>query len=248
MKSLYINGKYLGDSFTKDGVKERAEGFGKLTKVQFEGAAGAIRQDYEDYKARQKTYDDAYKEFAQFYIGIRIAGAYTETNSQKQQQAANNKTSTSGEKNTTNKSNTEESGGKNNQTNPQKAGSISGTGSAGSNAKPITNTNATSAQVRSFISTEEQAQSSSKVSSIQKDLNSSNPFVWAQPVYTTVYKGQTYILDGHNRLKAVATNPNTTATRAPIQELSNEKAREMFKTKMEQIEAGKFSKKIGDGN
>lgn len=113
-------------------------------------------------------------------------------------------------------------------------------------ASPITYKNANSSQIKSFISTEPGAQSSENVSSIQKDLNSSNPFLWAKPVFTTVYNGRTYILDGHNRLKAAATS--SSPTNVPLTELSNDEARKMFKDKMKDIEADKFKTKISDND
>lgn len=109
---------------------------------------------------------------------------------------------------------------------------------------PVTFRSVKKDDIKGFIVTEEAAQSSAKVVGIKKAINSSDPFVWAEPVYTTTHKGKTYILDGHHRLKATMSSDKTSAI--SVQELSSDKAREMFPEKMKHIEAGEFSKKISD--
>lgn len=154
--------------------------------------------------------------------------------------AANNKVGSTGAKKTGPPTNSLAA----TKTSPQKAETLGAKPTAGTQAKPIVFKNINTEQVKTFISTEVEAQAVPTVSSIQNKINAKDRFLWAQPVYITTYNGKTYILDGHNRLKAVATHP--TGTNAPVTELSNEKAREMFKDKMNDIEAGKFNKTIND--
>ncbi|HMS30455.1 MAG TPA: polymorphic toxin-type HINT domain-containing protein [Saprospiraceae bacterium] len=40
------------------------------------------------------------------------------------------------------------------------------------------------------------------VQDIMQKMLDNDPFVFNQPIYTTTYKGKTYLIDGHNRLKA----------------------------------------------
>lgn len=69
--------------------------------------------------------------------GFIIGAAIQRSNLIKQQIAANTKVSTEGKKESTNNSGTQNAGGKNNTTNPQKAGAVTGTPTAGENAKPV---------------------------------------------------------------------------------------------------------------
>lgn len=40
------------------------------------------------------------------------------------------------------------------------------------------------------------------VQEIMEQMINNDPFIFNQPIYTTTYKGKTYLIDGHNRLKA----------------------------------------------
>ncbi|WP_333888879.1 hypothetical protein [Sphingobacterium siyangense] len=40
-------------------------------------------------------------------------------------------------------------------------------------------------------------------------MANNDPYIYAEPIYTYVDKGKTYILDGHNRIKAAIQNNQT---------------------------------------
>lgn len=111
-----------------------------------------------------------------------------------------------------------------------------------SSGNPITLKNVKVDDIKEMISTEPDAQSLVKVLDIKKAIDSYDPFVWSEPVFTTTYKGKTYILDGHNRLSAAIKSSNKNPV--PVTELSTEKAKQMFRDKMTHIEAGNFKQKI----
>jgi RHS repeat-associated protein len=83
----------------------------------------------------KKDADDTEQRISEGFV---IGAAIQRNNLIKQQSAANNKVSPSGKKNSTTNSGNQSSGGNNNQTSSQKAGALTNTGSAGSNAKTVT--------------------------------------------------------------------------------------------------------------
>jgi RHS repeat-associated protein len=94
--------------------------------------------------------------------------------------------------------------------------------------------------LNSLISTEPDAQPQEKITEIQNIIMKGNPieimYLNQEPIYITNYNGKSYTLDGHNRIIAFSQlNKSLSVT-----ELSNSKAWEMFKTKMEQISIGMF--------
>jgi RHS repeat-associated protein len=94
------------------------------TPTKWGAFAEALKKDAEDTEQRISE-------------GFVIGAAIQRSNLIKQQTAANNKVSTEGKKESTNNSGTQNAGGKNNATNPQKAGAVTGTPTAGENAKPV---------------------------------------------------------------------------------------------------------------
>jgi RHS repeat-associated protein len=112
-------------------------------------------------------------------------------------------------------------------------------GSVGITSRLVTNS-----EVADFITTEPGAQGPEALSDIQNKINTNDWRVWARPIYTTVYEGETYILDGHNRLKVVSNSEKP--VNVTVQQLSTEEATKMFPDKMKDIKAGHFDKKIKD--
>jgi hypothetical protein len=115
--------------------------------------------------------------------------------------------------------------------------------SAGSNK-----TSYTSGQVNELISTEENAQF--QVEGIKDVLKSGDPGkvakIWQRGLITTVYDGKTYILDGHNRFKALSELGRGTPAEARITQLSTEEATKQYKDKMTYIKVGDFNLKISE--
>lgn len=98
--------------------------------------------------------------------------------------------------------------------------------------------------VRGFRSTEPFAQSDDAISAISERLEAGDQSVFDEDIFTTTIDGETYVLDGHNRLEsAVAVDFQG---EIPITELSNEEAWDLFKSKMEDIENYGFDSYIGD--
>ncbi|PSL42293.1 RHS repeat-associated protein, partial [Chitinophaga niastensis] len=106
----------------------------------------------------------------------------------------------------------------------------------------------TAGQVNDLISTEENAQF--QVEGIKEALKSGDPNktgrVWKTDLVTTVYGGKTYILDGHNRFKALSELGQGTPAGAHVQQLSTDEATKLYKDKMDNIKAGDFNLKISE--
>lgn len=92
----------------------------------------------------------------------------------------------------------------------------------------------TSKALKGLISTEKGAQSAKTVSSIAKAMKNGDLSMFAQPIHTYMYKGKSYILDGHNRIKA-AVKANQSLE---IIELNLERAVKLYKNKIEEIHNG----------
>jgi hypothetical protein len=99
-------------------------------------------------------------------------------------------------------------------------------------------------EIKSYITTEEGAQSLKNIEDIQKRINEGDIFIWSRPIYTTTINDVTYVLDGHNRLMAVVRMNYTQSVN--IIELTKEEAVSMFESKMEEILSGYFKKTLYD--
>lgn len=106
----------------------------------------------------------------------------------------------------------------------------------------------TAEQVKGLISIEEDAQF--QVDGIKDALKSGDANkigrVWKTELITTEYGGKTYILDGHNRFKALAELGQGTPAAAHVKQLSTEEASKLYKDKMEDIKSGSFNLKISE--
>ncbi|MDP9957294.1 hypothetical protein J2X97_002960 [Epilithonimonas hungarica] len=69
---------------------------------------------------------------------------------------------------------------------------------------------------------------------IAKAMKNGDISVYAEPIYTYLYKGERYILDGHHRIKA-AIKANMSLE---VIELNATKAMKLFKSKIEEIHQG----------
>jgi len=92
------------------------------------------------------------------------------------------------------------------------------------------------AKLKTLISTEKGAQSAEKVASIAQRMKANDPYVFAEPIYTYMHKGKTYILDGHNRIKAAIQNNQT----INVVQLNAVEAMKIFKSKVQEIQKGLF--------
>ncbi len=90
--------------------------------------------------------------------------------------------------------------------------------------------------LRILRSTEVGAQSAEKVASIAKAMASGDPWVMSEPIYTYTYKGATYILDGHHRIKAA----QSIGKSVEAIELSVRHAKQRFGNLIDQIHKGLF--------
>jgi hypothetical protein len=76
--------------------------------------------------------------------------------------------------------------------------------------------------IKKWVHTEFNAQSLEKIKDFEQRLLANDPFVWQEPIYTTIINGKTYLLDGHHRIQA-AININFTgeipAIEIPIAEI-----------------------------
>ncbi len=137
-KSVFINGVYFGDKLTQKGAQEMAAHYGNFNKEAFDHVVAHMKQDMEEYRAKVKQGSEDMANAMAFGMAAQTKkGTYTGSTTQKQQQSANNKTTTAGQKTTTNNTGTQNNGGNNNQTNPQKAGALAGTGSAGNQGQSV---------------------------------------------------------------------------------------------------------------
>ncbi len=105
-----------------------------------------------------------------------------------------------------------------------------------------------SKELRNLISTEEDAQF--QVEAMKKTIQSGNnedlADLWSQPIIITSYEGKKYILDGHNRLKALSELNLDLPKEAILKKLSTEDATKLYKDKMEYIVNGEFNLKISE--
>ncbi|WP_434398242.1 hypothetical protein [Sphingobacterium spiritivorum] len=91
-------------------------------------------------------------------------------------------------------------------------------------------------KLKTLIATEEGVQAAEKVASIAKKMADKDPYIFAEPIYTYVYKGKTYILDGHHRIKAAIQNNQT----INVIELNTIQALDKFKSVVQDIQKGLF--------
>lgn len=105
-----------------------------------------------------------------------------------------------------------------------------------------------SKEIQNLISTEEDAQL--QVEAMKKTMQNGSyedvSDLWAQPIRITSYDGKDYILDGHNRLKAIAELNLDLPKDAVLKRLSIEEATKLYKDKMKYIIKGEFNLKISD--
>lgn len=103
-------------------------------------------------------------------------------------------------------------------------------------------------EVKNLISTEENAQGG--VEAIKKILTSGNKSeisrVWASDIITTTYNNKKYILNGHNRLKALSELGEGVPAEARVLEISTEEAMNSYKDVMEYIKKDQFNLKISE--
>ncbi len=92
------------------------------------------------------------------------------------------------------------------------------------------------AKLKTLISTEKEGQSVEKVASIAEKMKANDPYVFAEPIYTYVHKGKTYILDAHNRIKAAIQNNQT----INVVQLNAVEAMKIFKSKVQEIQKRLF--------
>jgi len=92
------------------------------------------------------------------------------------------------------------------------------------------------AKLKTLIATEEGAQAAEKIASIAKRMTNNDPYIYAELIYTYVHKGKTYILDGHNRIKAAIQNNQT----INFIELNAAQALDKFKSVVQDIQKGLF--------
>ena len=100
----------------------------------------------------------------------------------------------------------------------------------------------TASEVGLFIATEEGAQGLQKIESIKKAIQAGDLSIWAQPIRTVEYEGRMFILDGHNRLKALSELGGD--AKVSVQVLSSEEAGKLYKNAMEFIKKGEFKTPI----
>lgn len=65
-------------------------------------------------------------------------------------------------------------------------------------------------------------------------MKTGDPFIMAQPIYTTTIKGKSYILDGHNRIQAAINNGQA----LEVLELPFNQAYQKFSLKVNEILKG----------
>lgn len=56
--------------------------------------------------------------------------------------------------------------------------------------------------IRKWVHTEFNAQSLERIREYERRLLANDPWIWQEPIYTTVINGKTYLLDGHHRIQA----------------------------------------------
>lgn len=232
------------EDYAMDWFSSEQERLSKDLASMAKDPAAALEKLTSDYnKRKQETakQDQEIRDIIEngFAMG-RVVNAWNKSTSSatsQQQSSANNKVNSDGSKNSVSAK-----GSASDKTNSLKAGQTEGPVIPGSQAAPITFKSVSNASVRNFISTEPGWQSPQAMASIQKKLNSKDLSVWSEPIYTTNYGGNTYILDGHHRLKAVS--KSDAPTNVSIQELSTEEAMKRYPDKMKNIQAGDFNQKI----
>lgn len=92
------------------------------------------------------------------------------------------------------------------------------------------------ATLKTLVSTEKGAQATENIAKVAAKMKANDPFVFAEPIYTYMHKGKTYILDGHHRIKAAIQNNQT----INAIELNAKQAVDMFKSKVQDIHKGMF--------
>lgn len=199
-------------------------------------AADNNRRKQETAKQNEE-FNDIIKNGFALGRAVNVWNKSTASATSQQQSSANNKVNSDGSKNSVSAK-----GSAGDKTNSLKAGQTEGPVIPGSQAAPITFKSVSNASVRNFISTEPGWQSPQKVSDFQGKLNSKDLSMWSAPIYTTNFGGQTYILDGHHRLKAVS--KSNAPINVSIQELSTEEAIKRYPEPMKHIQAGEFNRKI----
>ncbi|WP_304529400.1 RHS repeat-associated core domain-containing protein, partial [Aquimarina spinulae] len=85
-------------------------------------------------------------------------------------------------------------------------------------------------------STELGAQAFDKVNDIMRAMQNGDPWLYNEPIFTYLYRGQKYILDGHHRVSA-AKKLNSSLE---VIELPYDKAYQLFKSKVDDIHRGLF--------
>jgi hypothetical protein len=105
-----------------------------------------------------------------------------------------------------------------------------------------------SKELQNLISTEEDAQFQVEAmkNTIQSGNNEDLADLWSQPIIITSYEGKKYILNGHNRLKALSELNLGLPKEAILKKLSTGDATILYKDKMEYIMKGEFNLKISE--
>ncbi|MBX3256097.1 MAG: hypothetical protein KF862_18315 [Chitinophagaceae bacterium] len=96
----------------------------------------------------------------------------------------------------------------------------------------------TASQIGKFISTEAGAQSTELFKNL---IKSGDKFLWSERIDAVIYGGQTYILNGHNRLSALSELGEGSAS---IYMMSIEDATKEYGQKMKDIAEGAFTQTI----
>lgn len=106
---------------------------------------------------------------------------------------------------------------------------------SGSIGKDKVPRNLESEELKDLIPTEDNAQADSYIEEMKETIQKNDPWemqdLLAEPIYITTVNGKTYILQGHNRIRAFS----ELGKPLDVIELSTSKAKEMFKSKMEDI-------------